>query len=76
METVAIRYRFTLPDGSQETFDLQLDAQELELLGNIPENLPSWTNLDCNQCPNCQYKLENDIIGNINKHPSHQFSFL
>ncbi|NVM23231.1 MAG: hypothetical protein HWN68_15780 [Desulfobacterales bacterium] len=53
METVAVRYCFTSPDGSQETFDLQLDAHNLDLLGSLPEKLPPWTNLDCNQCPNC-----------------------
>ena len=53
MENVVIQYRFTLPDGSQEFFDLQIDAQNLELVGNIPEVLPSWTSLDFNQCPHC-----------------------
>jgi len=32
---------------------LRLDVQRLELLGNNPENLPPWTNLDFHQCPNC-----------------------
>jgi pyruvate formate lyase activating enzyme len=31
---------------------------------------------DENQCPNCAYRLFNDIIGEINKSPSHRFSFL
>ena len=53
MDTVTIRYRFTFPDGSQESFNLQLDAQDLELVGNTPEVLPSWTKLDFHQCPNC-----------------------
>ena len=58
METVTIRYCFTLEDGSQEVFDLELDAQNLELLGNTPEILPSWTDLDFHQCPNCPLTIQ------------------
>lgn len=28
-----------------------------------------------NKCPNCAYDLKNDIIGEINKRPSHRFTF-
>ncbi|MFX0048113.1 MAG: hypothetical protein ACFE8G_08085, partial [Candidatus Hermodarchaeota archaeon] len=30
---------------------------------------------DSKTCPNCQYNLGNDIKGEINKNPSHRFSF-
>jgi pyruvate formate lyase activating enzyme len=30
---------------------------------------------DNNTCPSCGYNLLNDIIGEINKKPSHRFSF-
>ena len=30
---------------------------------------------DSKLCPNCQYDLKNDIIGEIDKNPSHRFSF-
>ncbi|MDY6972551.1 MAG: hypothetical protein SV775_09515 [Thermodesulfobacteriota bacterium] len=53
MKTINIRYCFSFADKSQEVFDLRFDLQRLELLGNTPENLPSWTNLDFHQCPNC-----------------------
>ncbi len=55
METVTIKYFFTLQDGSKKAFNLMLDAQNLELLGNKPETLPSWTNLDFHKCPNCPF---------------------
>lgn len=58
MENVVIQYRFTLPDGSQEFFDLEIDAHNLELVGNIPEVLPSWTNLNFNQCPHCPLAVD------------------
>jgi hypothetical protein len=53
METVAIQYCFVLPDGSKEVFDLRLDAQTLDLVGNAPHALPAWTVLHFHQCPNC-----------------------
>ncbi|MFW9895359.1 MAG: AmmeMemoRadiSam system radical SAM enzyme [Candidatus Thorarchaeota archaeon] len=28
------------------------------------------------KCPNCAYNLSNEIIGEINMHPSHRFSFI
>ena len=58
MESVTIQYCFTLPDGSQEVFDLQLDAQSVELLGNTPKAFPSWTNLDFHQCPHCPLVID------------------
>lgn len=58
MENVMIQYCFTLPDGSQEVFDLQLDAQSLDLLGNTPKAFPSWTNLDFHQCPHCPLVID------------------
>ena len=53
MENVSIQYCFTLKDGSKEIYDLQLDAENLELQGNMPETPPSWTSLDYHQCPHC-----------------------
>ena len=53
MGTIKIRYSFTLPEGVREIFDLQFDAERLELVGNTPDILPSWTKLDFHQCPNC-----------------------
>jgi hypothetical protein len=58
MQNVMMQYCFTLPDGSQEVFDLQLDAQNLDLLGNTPEAFPSWTNLDFHQCPHCPLVID------------------
>ena len=53
MKNISIKYFFKLPDNTQEIFDLELDAQSLELVINAPENPPQWTNLDFHQCPNC-----------------------
>lgn len=53
METISYRYILQFPDGRQEVFDVNLDSQTLDLLEDLPEELPSWTNLDFHQCPNC-----------------------
>jgi hypothetical protein len=53
MKTIAIEYRFTLADGSQEIFPLELDAQTLELRVEWPGKLPLWTDLTFYQCPHC-----------------------
>jgi hypothetical protein len=53
MGTMTIRYYFTLPEGVREVFNLQFDAHELEIVGTMPDAMPSWTKLDFNQCPNC-----------------------
>jgi len=53
MDNIAIEYCFRLTDNTQEVFLLELDAHNLELLNNVPENLPEWTSLGFHQCPNC-----------------------
>jgi hypothetical protein len=58
MENVAIRYCFTLGDGSQKVYDMELDGQSLELVDSVPENLPSWTTLDFNECPHCPLPID------------------
>lgn len=58
MEAISITYCFKLDNGAEETFRLQLDPQDLNLLGDTPAALPSWTNLDFHQCPNCPLTLD------------------
>jgi hypothetical protein len=56
MTPLRIRYRFILPDGSHERFDLFFDARDFRLLNPHPPQLPFWTELGCNQCENCPLK--------------------
>src|SRR5262245_42875852 len=58
MTPVRIRYRFVLPDGRRESFDLQFDPQDFHLVNPQPAELPFWTALDCKQCENCPLKVE------------------
>ena len=53
MTPVRIRYRFVLPDGSRETFDLFFDAADFHILNPHPAPLPFWTELGFHQCENC-----------------------
>jgi len=53
MESIKIRYHFKLSDNRDEVIDLHLDAKTLDLMNEIPAQLPSWTNLDFHRCPNC-----------------------
>lgn len=53
MEPITIRYCFKLGNEEAEVFDVNLDPNTIELLDNIPDVLPGWTNLDFYQCPNC-----------------------
>jgi hypothetical protein len=58
METIHFQYIFRFPDDRQEIFDLNLDSHSLDIIGNILEELPPWTRLDCHQCPNCKLTIQ------------------
>jgi hypothetical protein len=58
MKTINFRYIFRFPDDRQEIFDVNLDAETLDLFECISEELPPWTSLDFHQCPNCQLSIQ------------------
>lgn len=58
MTPARIRYRFVLPDGRREAFDLFFDARDFRLLNPHPVELPFWTALGCNQCDNCPLRAD------------------
>ncbi len=53
MNNVVIEYRFRLSDDKTEEFRVELDPAKLNLVAEVPENPPAWTELDFHQCPNC-----------------------
>jgi hypothetical protein len=57
MSPLRIRYRFQLPDGRREVFDLFFDPSDFRLLNPHPPDLPFWTALDFNQCENCPLQV-------------------
>ena len=48
-----IRYRFDLPDGSQNSLEFNFDASDFRLSNPAPDAPPLWTELKFNQCANC-----------------------
>ena len=57
-KNIKISYDFKLPDGTEETFRLELDGMTLELRGNAPESLPAWTKLSFHKCQHCPLTTE------------------
>lgn len=58
MTPARIRYRFVLPDGRRESFDLFFDPGDFRLLNPHPPELPFWTALGFKQCENCPLRAE------------------
>jgi len=58
LDTIDIEYRFKLSENKEESFQLHLDPQTVELIRPEDNNLPEWTRLEFHQCPNCP--LNND----------------
>jgi len=56
METVDIRYHIGLADGRTERFDIRLHPQTLLPVEQPAGELPEWTRLDFQQCPNCPWR--------------------
>ncbi len=53
MPKFTIRYLFQMEDGQQDTFALELDEETLIAEVQLPSDLPDWTLLEVDQCPNC-----------------------
>jgi hypothetical protein len=50
---ISITYIFRREDGQEDRFALTLDPETLLLTGNEPKEIPHWTALGFQQCPNC-----------------------
>jgi hypothetical protein len=53
MENIEIQYCFELSATRKEIFEIRLDPERMEIVGNLPLKLPFWARLDFHQCPNC-----------------------
>jgi hypothetical protein len=53
MTTLRVRYRFNLPNGLRESFDLYFDGRDFRLLNPVPKPAPFWAELAFNRCENC-----------------------
>ncbi|MCF7858574.1 MAG: hypothetical protein K9N07_04530 [Candidatus Cloacimonetes bacterium] len=51
-------YTFYWGNGTQRVFEINLDPESFTLQHEPYNDLPNWTDLDFNQCPNCRLKKE------------------
>ncbi|MFN2373308.1 MAG: hypothetical protein ABR545_05810 [Cyclonatronaceae bacterium] len=51
-------YIFNLNDGTEKSFEIDLETDSLKLIGQKDEDLPEWTKLTHSQCENCTLKKE------------------
>ncbi|PLX17537.1 MAG: hypothetical protein C0601_07200 [Candidatus Muiribacterium halophilum] len=49
-----ILYCFDFPDGEKVNVELELDAEDMSLKKEIPDNIPEWTKLDFHKCSVCR----------------------
>jgi hypothetical protein len=53
VETIEYSYVFEFEDGSHQQFEVCFDSSTYKLTDPVPKTLPSWTELQHHQCPNC-----------------------
>lgn len=52
-DAISFSYTFQFPNGTQQDFEVRLDAKTLELLSPQERPKPAWTRLKYFQCKNC-----------------------
>lgn len=52
-DPLRLRYRFELPNGTQQILELLFDPKDFRLVNLMPAEPPFWTELKFNQCTNC-----------------------
>lgn len=57
-DTFTITYKFTLPDKSEEKFDLRFNSETVEIVNQDQNTPPAWTELEHHQCPHCPLARE------------------
>jgi hypothetical protein len=58
MKPIDIEYIFKFEDEKEEHVHVCLNPQTLDLIAEIPKNLPAWTNIAFHQCPNCLLSIK------------------
>jgi hypothetical protein len=57
-ESIYFDYHFQFENGTEETFKINLDSENLSYISSNKGHRPDWTKLEFNQCQNCQLKTE------------------
>ena len=82
MKPIQIQYTFDLGNGRDEVFDIHLDPESMEIIGQPQEELPEWTALDFHKCSHCPFSSDThphcplavtliQVIGRFNNVVSH-----
>jgi hypothetical protein len=58
MKDIDIHYIFKFKDKNENHIHVRLNSGTLDLIADLPETLPAWTNLDFHQCPNCPLTVQ------------------
>jgi len=58
MQPIDIHYIFKFKDKKENHVHAKLNARTLDLIADLPETLPPWTDLDFHQCPNCPLSVQ------------------
>ncbi len=57
MNKLCFHYGFTLPDGEEIDFFLNIDPDSLSLITVAHSHIPAWARLDFHQCPHCPQSI-------------------
>lgn len=57
-QTIGIHYRFSLPEGQLQEFQIRLRRDTLALVPQERSDFPAWTRLTHQQCSNCPLRPE------------------
>lgn len=57
-QTIGIHYRFSLPEGQLQEFQIRLRRDTLALVPQERNDFPAWTRLTHQQCSNCPLRPE------------------
>lgn len=82
MELINIQYVFKWENGEENIYDVNLDAESLDIIESRPDEIPSWAKLEYHQCPHCILDQETTHycplalhLVQINRLFSHLFSY-
>jgi hypothetical protein len=58
VQPIVIQYIFKFKDRRENHVHLYLNPETLDLIADIPEELPRWAHLDFYECPNCLLTIQ------------------
>jgi hypothetical protein len=58
MNTFTVEYQLVLVDRQKLIYSLQFDEQSIQLINNIPAELPDWARLNFKQCSHCPLTVD------------------